>query len=383
MLNMVHRKRRAAFAGMAAAVVLLSADAVSAQDCPPEWTRPFAVDPNLYPFTDRCLELDHGIIHYVDEGPIENPTGVVLMIHGNPTWSFLFRDVIIDLLADDYRVIAPDLYGYGFSDKPDPDVYAYSARAHADVMAEFVTRLDIQDATLLMHDWGGPIGFTMAADLPERITSVVITNTWGYPIGGSNAALFHDGIEWGLLNITNGEYMVRTGVLPRRVGELLAALHGAPGSPEYRAVRDAYWAPFLDVNTGLPLGENEMRPTNRMYEYIPVDPGVFAAAENGVKALADRPVAFVIGARDDLLGALRCNENATPQCPGGTTCQTVDGLDLCIDNTTREAVFPALDAFLDRWIPAQVRQITISRTGGHFISEYEAEAIADAVRAVQ
>jgi len=119
-------------------------------------------------------------VHYVDEGP-RDATPVLLM-HGEPSWSFLYRRVIPVLVAAGHRVIAPDLVGFGRSDKP-ADVADYSYAAHVAWMSEVVFGvLDLRDATFFGQDWGGLIGLRLVAAQPERFARVVIGNT-GLPTG--------------------------------------------------------------------------------------------------------------------------------------------------------------------------------------------------------
>lgn len=354
----------------------------SAQNCDPDWEPPFDVDPALYPFEHHCIDLGHGILHYVDEGPAQNPVGTALLLHGNPSWSFLYRGVIENLASDGYRVIAPDLYGFGMSDKPDPATFEYSAQAHADVIEQFVTTLDLQDATLVLHDWGGPIGFAMAGRVPTRFTSVVITNTWGFPFTEENSPYFHDAFNWAGQQVRNSEDLLRTGSLPRNVGNLMGALHGPPQSPEYIAVRNGYWGPFLDLTTGLPLGEDEMQPTNRLYFFLG-DPAFTAEVTGGVAAMSDRPMAIVDGAQDSLFGALRCDERRGNACPPGTRCARRFGVDVCLDENTGRFMFPMIDEFVGLWDADKVRDVFISPDIGHFVQEIEFDAVADAVRLVR
>jgi haloalkane dehalogenase len=115
--------------------------------------RPDWVDSELYPFEDRWAEVDGSSVHYVDEG--EGPP--LLMLHGNPTWSFTWREVIKGL-SDRYRCIALDYPGFGLSTTAVAPGYAFRPQDHARVVHQFAEQLDLQDVTLLMQDWGGPIG---------------------------------------------------------------------------------------------------------------------------------------------------------------------------------------------------------------------------------
>jgi len=143
-------------------------------------TRPEWLDPALYPFEPHFLDVDGGRIHYVDEG--EGP--VVLMVHGTPTWSFLYRRFIRDL-ARDHRVIAPDNMGFGLSDKPRG--WGYRPEDHASNLARLIDALDLRDFVLVVHDFGGPIGLSYAEAHPERVRGLVLFNTWLWSLRNSPA----------------------------------------------------------------------------------------------------------------------------------------------------------------------------------------------------
>ncbi len=362
---------------MLLAPALLTPSAVSAQECPPDWTPAFEVDRTLYPFTDRCFDSGSGLVHYFDEGPTAHPPkGTVLMLHGNPTWSFLYRDIALGLLNEGYRTIGVDFLGFGLSDKPDPDGFTYSARSHADVMADFIEGLDLTNITLMMQDWGGPIGLHAAARMPERIDACVILNTWAWVIHNDLHPYFHHAADWQTDNVVNSEFYLTSGTVPRGVGNTLAGLYGPPGSPEFLAVRNAYWGPFLDLKTGEPLSRDAMQPTNRFYPWMVKDPSFMEEVELALDTMANKPAAFLFGEQDKWFGTLICDETRVPTCPDDLVCERVDGRDLCLDNG--EKVYPALSIFLSRWNPDAVAHVEISPTGGHFVQEYESAHIIEA-----
>lgn len=123
-----------------------------------------------YPFPSNFFDLDGVRYHYLDEGKGQT----LLFVHGNPTWSFAWRNLIKDL-SRDYRVLAVDHVGCGFSDKPQD--YEYRLAKHIDNLSRFVVGLDLTNLTLLAHDWGGAIGMGTAGNLPERFTRFVLFNT--------------------------------------------------------------------------------------------------------------------------------------------------------------------------------------------------------------
>jgi pimeloyl-ACP methyl ester carboxylesterase len=366
----------------AIAAMCFTASGSNGQDCGPTWQPPFEVDPQLYPFEPNCIDLGHGIIHYIDEGPSTNPKATVLLLHGNPAWSFLYRDIAFDLATDGYRVVAPDMYGFGFSDKPDPMTFSYSGRAQSEIIAELIETLDLRDTIIVLHDWGGPIGFAAAGTMPARFKGVVITNTWAWDFTPAMQPYFHDVLNWGAAQVRYTPYLLQSGWMPFTVGKSVGRVHGPPGSPDYLAVRNAYWAPFLDLDTGQPLSTDHMLPTNRWYHYLNLDPEFIQEAEAGMNALSHLPVYLVFGAGDSLFGALRCDETSTNPCPPGTTCAIVQGVELCVRTTTQRPVFPTIREFKRRWDPSMIVGTTISPDAGHFVQEWEPKAVADAVRAV-
>jgi haloalkane dehalogenase len=122
-------------------------------------------------FEPRHLDLGGLEIHYVDEGS----GAPVLLLHGEPTWSFLYRKVIAELV-DEHRCVAPDYFGFGRSDKPtDPEFYSYDS--HVRSIERFVQELDLWGVTVVVQDWGGPIGFRVCVKHPERIARLVVLNT--------------------------------------------------------------------------------------------------------------------------------------------------------------------------------------------------------------
>ncbi len=125
-----------------------------------------------YPFAHGFITTPHGRMHYAEAG--HGP--VVLCLHGVPTWSFLYREFLREL-APNARVIAPDLIGFGLSEKP-PDATAHSVAGHVDDVSALVRELDLRDVTLVMQDWGGPIGLGVLARDPERVRALVVMNAF-------------------------------------------------------------------------------------------------------------------------------------------------------------------------------------------------------------
>ena len=153
-------------------------------DVPTDWPeRPDWVPDDLYPFEDRWAEIDGHAVHYVDEGA--GPP--LLLLNGNPSWSFGWRDVIRGLRGT-FRCIAPDYPGFGLSRAADG--YDYRPRSHSEVVEALVDRLGLTEVVVFGYAWGGPIGLGFAGRRPELVGALVIANTWAWPDERLRARLF-------------------------------------------------------------------------------------------------------------------------------------------------------------------------------------------------
>ncbi|MGB0525134.1 MAG: alpha/beta fold hydrolase [Flammeovirgaceae bacterium] len=133
---------------------------------PPTW-----LDQNLYPFESNFLQLAAGQMHYIDEGRGD----VILFVHGTPTWSFLYRN-FIKHLSQHYRCIAMDHLGFGLSEKPES--FVGTPQAHAQNLSEFIRKMNLRKVTLVVHDFGGPIGLAAGIKNAARIQQIVLMNSW-------------------------------------------------------------------------------------------------------------------------------------------------------------------------------------------------------------
>lgn len=149
----------------------------------PVFERPFEVSNDEYPFKDHWLEFRDGHIHYVDEG--DGPT--VLLLHGNPTWSYLYRNVIKELRSE-CRLIALDYPGFGMSKAPSN--YGFTPQEHSEMLVDFIERLDLKDFVIVVQDWGGPIGMSYVVKRQGNIRGVVLMNTWAWPSTLRNVRMF-------------------------------------------------------------------------------------------------------------------------------------------------------------------------------------------------
>ena len=200
-----------------------------------------------FPFTPHYAQLPDGVrVHYVDEGPPEAET--VLLVHGQPTWSFLYRMVIARLAARGLRAVAPDLVGFGRSDKPLVRT-AHTVRAHVSWMTQFLDVTGLRALTLVVQDWGGPIGLGVLPERPGLVHRVVAANT---ALHTADAALA-GWLVWPVHEDPGGTVTVAQALLDyQRLTQELTPfrpslfVQGATASDVPDAVLAAYDAPFPD-----------------------------------------------------------------------------------------------------------------------------------------
>lgn len=261
-----------------------------------------------FPFAPNFLDVDGLRMAYVDEGPRDAP--VVLMVHGMPTWSYLYRHMIPVFLAAGYRCIAPDHVGFGRSDKViDPEWY--NTARHTANLTRLVTHLDLRDVTLVVQDWGGPTGLAQYAEMPERFSRLVILNTWlhhaeyEYSPGISQwieqnkpGGIFRDNVpskfNWGTLMAMSTQRVSPQDSVFKMING------GTPEfSPEALQVKDAYDAPFIG------LGEDGVCGPRRFPMSIPLNDPVAGNADVqeshfSVVNATGLPVHFVWGTNDNV-----------------------------------------------------------------------------------
>jgi cis-3-alkyl-4-acyloxetan-2-one decarboxylase len=235
----------------------------------------------LYPFVSHWLDLDGVRYHYLDQGPTDAPP--VVMLHGNPTWSFAFRTLIPEI-SERYRVIVPDHVGCGLSDKPQD--YAYTLDQHIRNVEQLIDALGLHDVTLLLHDWGGAIGMGYATRHPQNVARLVILNT---------AAFYQPNlprrIKMCRIPIL-GDVLLRGFNAFARLALPWATFHRERLTPEVRA---GYLAPYNSWQNRIAI--------LRFVQDIPLEPRhrsrkTLDAIEDGLSLLVDRPMLIIWGARD-------------------------------------------------------------------------------------
>jgi haloalkane dehalogenase len=262
-------------------------------------------DLHHYSFRPNYLEWQDLRMHYLDEGPKDGL--VMLLLHGMPSWSYLYRDMIPLLVNSGYRCIAPDHIGFGKSDKP-TDIHWYTIARHTEILTSLITNLDLTDISLVCQDWGGPTGLAQAATMPERFSRLIIMNTWlHHPEYEYSEAIrswirnWHEGGLFcrekpniALLMVMSAGLVDREVALPAIVSGEEPVLSGAA-----KSMYDAYLAPVK----GLP---DEVYNAYRRFPLsIPLDSydnGNAAAQTAHYKALlnGDKQVNFIWGCADDV-----------------------------------------------------------------------------------
>jgi haloalkane dehalogenase len=239
---------------------------------------------HLYPFTSHFADVNGFSMHYVDQGQGEP----VVMVHGNPTWSFFFRDLIKGL-SPNYRCIAPDHIGCGLSARPKASEYGFRLGNRIADLIAFIEALGLQEQiTLVVHDWGGMIGLAFAVRYPERIARLVILNTAAF------LKPRHKPLPWTLKLVRNLHLLAAPAVL----GLNLFA-RGAAWTASAKGLRP-------EVRAGLLAPYNTWRnrlATLKFVQDIPlssVDPSYAIAAQvdAGLEFLARKPMLICWGERD-------------------------------------------------------------------------------------
>ena len=289
-----------------------------------ELLRPFRA---LYPFTPRFLDVPGGALAYAREGDPALPP--LLCVHGNPSWSILFRHVLQDW-SGELCAIAPDHLGCGLSDQPED--WGYRLADHIDNLERLVLALDLSRITLLVHDWGGPIGLGVAVRHPERFARIVIANTAVLP-GGR--------LPWRIA-LCRGRHLGRALVEGQnafaRGATHLAVAHRMPAP-----VRRAYVAPYAPPRSA--------RATWRFVDDIPLAPShpswsTLRSVAAGLPALLGRPALLLWGARDWCFRPNHRDDLA--RSLGGAPCETLPAAGHYLFEDDPDGVHAALRRFFDQ-----------------------------------
>ena len=237
-----------------------------------------------YPWSGGRFTVPGGSMHYLDEGEGEP----VLMLHGNPTWSFYWRR-LVKALSPSYRCIVPDHVGMGLSDKPGDDEYEYTLDRRVDDIEALVDSLGITEGlTVVAHDWGGMIGLAFAERRPERISRLVLMNTSGFPLPRGSS------LPWQLQLVKRLPFAIPVRGLNLFVQGAASTCTVRPGtmSPE---IRRAYVGPYDSWAHRIAI--------HRFVQDIPLGPGdpaweTVSRVSERLPELATRPTLIVWGRKD-------------------------------------------------------------------------------------
>jgi pimeloyl-ACP methyl ester carboxylesterase len=238
---------------------------------------------SLYPFESRRTEIGGHGYHYLDEGKGE----ALVMVHGNPTWSFYYRKLVL-AFRDHYRTLVPDHIGCGYSDKPDDAHYRYTLSRRVDDLEAFLEKVGAGNAlTLVLHDWGGMIGMAYAVRHPERIKRLVLMNTAAFHLPESMRLPTS---LWSVRNTRLGAWCVQRFNLFARGATWLTTTKRLP-----KEIRDAYCAPYETYDDRL--------ATLRFVQDIPLVPGdaaygAVSKVEAGLGLFASTPILLLWGMKD-------------------------------------------------------------------------------------
>lgn len=259
-------------------------------------------------------------MHYLDEGPKDGP--VVLLMHGEPSWCYLYRKMIPILVDAGYRIFAPDLIGFGRSDKPaDRNDYTYAR--HVAWVQSFLDQLGLKDINLVCQDWGGLLGLRLVAENPDRFTSVVAANTF-LPTGDNDLGPAFR--KWRQFSQETPEF------------HIAGVIKGGTVTPLSQEVIDAYNAPFPD--------ESYKEGARQFPMLVPASPDDPAAEPNrqAWKVLSQWQKPFLTAFSD------------------------------------KDPVTAGVEKYFQKFIPgAQGQDHVTIRDGGHFLQEDQGEALADVV----
>jgi haloalkane dehalogenase len=285
-----------------------------------------------YPFSGKYLDLDGLAYHYLDEGSGE----ALVMLHGNPSWSFYYRN-LVQVLSGRYRCIVPDHIGCGLSDKPGDERYDYSLARRVDDLERLLDRLAIRDRiTLVLHDWGGMIGMAFANRHPERIRRLVLLNTAAFHLPATKRLPL-------ALRICRDTQLGTLLVRGLNAFSLAASFVGCKANPMPAPLRAHYRLPYDSWRNRI--------ATLRFVQDIPLGPGdrgyeLVTEVSNGLERFASLPTVIIWGERDFVFDGHFLAEWRR-RFPAAELHLFPDGGHYILEDK-QEAVVPIIAEFLER-----------------------------------
>ncbi len=377
-----------------AVVVVATGGGVPQRDsrATPEWERPFPVAESVYPFQSKVYEWRGFAYHYVDVPPAggHSPKGTVLAVHGNGTWSMIYRKLVDPLSAAGFRVILTDHLGFGFSDKPRVSEFDYLPSSHTTVLRDFIADLALEDLYLVLQDWGGPIGLAAGVATPEKVRGLVLMNTWAWQldhIEQGRTGFMHAVHDRGRHAQLEPEFYTQ-GELIRRGAIGVAERNAVEGSAEYAALRDAMWGPYLTLEPPHELRYPEVTQPVHISATATVADGAFLdQLDRELVALRSKPVFFAFG-DDTAFGPYKVDlailGGERELCRPGYRPETaeVSARTNCVDDETGAAYWYPLERFLSEWNPDAVVGQWRDSTHGHWVQDEVPSVVVEAVKSV-
>ena len=282
----------------------------------------FRPDRKLFPFESKWFDGAGPRVHYIDEG--EGPP--VVMFHGNPTWSFLYRKVIGELRGR-FRCIAMDYPGFGLSERPAG--YGYTSADHARVAGKLVDHLGLEGFIVVGQDWGGPIGMTVALERADRVAGMVFANTWYWPAKGSlvtfSVVMSSPPLQWLILHRNSFVNFI----MPRSVA--------IPMDPQvFKTYQDAQPTPKARI--GVAEFPRQIRLARPMLERL---------ASEAPKALGGKPIELVWALKDPAFGSAAVQERWQRDFPSAKLTQVANA-NHYIQEDAPEAIAAAVDRVRSR-----------------------------------
>lgn len=285
-----------------------------------------------YPFSRQFLDLNGLKYNYLDEGS----GSPIVMIHGNPSWSYYYRD-LVSALRNSYRCIVPDHIGMGLSDKPDDSLYEYTLKQRVDDLEALLDHLGIsENITLVVHDWGGMIGMSYASRYPERISRLVILNTSAFHL--PKTKMFPWAL-WLCRNTMLGAFLVRG----FNAFSGIASHVCCKRNPMLKEIRKAYTSPYNSWQNRI--------ATLRFVQDIPLRPGdksydIVSEVQEGLYRFKDVPMLICWGMKDFVFSHHFLDE-WTKHFPDAEVHRFEDCGHYILEDA-KEEVIPLIEEFLNK-----------------------------------
>ncbi|NRA66196.1 MAG: alpha/beta fold hydrolase [Pseudobacteriovorax sp.] len=316
--------------------------------CPKDIMNQFQVSSANYPFESRCYKHSAGILHYIDENSADGSAATVLAIHGNASWSMIYRKVAKEAKSLGVRFVAVDLIGFGRSSKPLRLEFDHTLESHSLVVRDFVNSLDLDNIVYLLHDSGGPIGLNVAALEAQKTREIMLLNTWAWPfeeIPEGDTSPFHALIDRGLQAHDPALETLFTQTFPGLTGPGWARRNHEEGTAEFEQLAKDGSAPFLDPKTGQLYRDDIAYPILQLAKQnLEAEEFLRDLNDNQLAVLRKMPV-HLFFSDDTAFGPLKCDlGKLAPEgverslCPLalGLRCETSEpktGQENCIDES--------------------------------------------------